>query len=109
MTDHLRLNPVRVGIVSSPDVYIFAPDFYISIVFFEAINILFCFLFHALGGIIEKPRLLDRVQSAIRVRYYSHRTEQAHTYWIRQFILFHDTRQPMEMGAVEVLQVNQKG
>ncbi len=51
---------------------------------------------------MEKPRLLDQVRSVIRVRHYSRRTEEAYTYWIRQFILFHDKRHPMEMGAVEV-------
>jgi integron integrase len=51
---------------------------------------------------MEKPRLLDQVRSVIRVRHYSRRTEEAYTYWIRQFILFHDKRHPIEMGAVEV-------
>ena len=51
---------------------------------------------------MEKPRLLDQVRSVIRVRHYSRRTEEVYTYWIRQFILFHDKRHPMEMGAVEV-------
>ena len=51
---------------------------------------------------MEKPRLLDRVRSVIRVRHYSRRTEEAYTYWIRQFILFHDKRHPIEMGKVEV-------
>jgi len=51
---------------------------------------------------MEKPRLLDQVRSVIRVRHYSRRTEEAYTYWIRQFILFHDKRHPLEMGAAEV-------
>lgn len=51
---------------------------------------------------MEKPRLLDRVRSVIRIRHYSRRTEQAYTYWIRQFILFHDKRHPIEMGKSEV-------
>jgi len=51
---------------------------------------------------MEKPRLLDQVRSVIRVRHYSRRTEEAYTYWIRQFILFHDKRHPIEMGAAEV-------
>lgn len=51
---------------------------------------------------MEQPRLLDRVRSVIRVRHYSRRTEEAYTYWIRQFILFHDKRHPLEMGKVEV-------
>ena len=51
---------------------------------------------------MEKPRLLDRVRSVIRIRHYSHRTEEAYTYWIRQFILYHDKRHPLEMGKSEV-------
>lgn len=51
---------------------------------------------------MEKPRLLDQVRSVIRVRHYSRRTEEAYTYWIRQFILFHNKRHPIEMGAAEV-------
>jgi hypothetical protein len=35
---------------------------------------------------MEKPRLMDQVRSVIRVRHYSRRTEEAYTYWIRQFI-----------------------
>jgi integron integrase len=51
---------------------------------------------------MEKPRLLDQVRSVIRVRHYSSRTEEAYTYWIRQFILFHQKRHPVEMGKAEV-------
>jgi hypothetical protein len=51
---------------------------------------------------MEKPRLLDQVRSVIRVRHYSRRTEDANTYWIRQFILFHHKRQPLVMGTAEV-------
>lgn len=51
---------------------------------------------------MQKPRLLDQVRSVIRVRHYSRRTESAYVSWIRQFIIFHDKRHPMEMGADEV-------
>ncbi len=51
---------------------------------------------------MEKPRLLDQVRSAIRVRHYSRRTEDAYLYWIRRFILFHNKRHPLEMGKTEV-------
>ena len=37
-----------------------------------------------------KPRLLDRVRSALRSRHYSRRTEEAYVAWIRRYILFHD-------------------
>lgn len=50
----------------------------------------------------QAPRLLDQVREAIRVRHYSIRTEQAYTYWIKQFILFHNKRHPRDMGELEV-------
>lgn len=51
-----------------------------------------------------KPKLLDRVCDAIRLRHYSIRTEQAYTHWIKRFILFHDKKHPREMGEQEVAQ-----
>jgi integrase len=50
----------------------------------------------------EPPKLLDRVRTAIRVRHYSRRTEQAYVYWIRRFIVFHGRIHPSEMGAAEI-------
>src|SRR5881397_3149739 len=49
-----------------------------------------------------KPRLLDRVRTALRSRHYSRRTEKAYVAWIRRYILFHRKRHPLEMGAPEV-------
>jgi integron integrase len=49
-----------------------------------------------------KPKLLDQVRDAIRLRHYSIRTEQAYTDWIRRFILFHKKRHPSEMAEPEV-------
>jgi integron integrase len=49
-----------------------------------------------------QPRLLDQVRDAIRLRHYSHRTEQAYVYWIRRYILFHKKRHPAEMGEAEI-------
>jgi integron integrase len=51
-----------------------------------------------------KPKLLDCVRSAIRVRHYSYRTEQQYLGWIRRYIVFHDRRHPRDMGAAEVEQ-----
>lgn len=48
------------------------------------------------------PRFLDRVRQAIRARHYTRRTEKAYVDWIRRYILFHDKRHPLEMGADEV-------
>lgn len=49
-----------------------------------------------------KPRLLDRVRQALRLRHMSPRTEAAYVAWIRRFIFFHAKRHPVEMGAFEV-------
>jgi len=45
---------------------------------------------------------LEEVRSAIRVRHYSIRTEDAYLAWIKRFILFHGKRHPKDMGEVEV-------
>lgn len=52
----------------------------------------------------QKPRLLDRLREACRVRHYSIRTEDAYHDWCRRFILFHNKRHPAEMGVVEINQ-----
>jgi integrase len=54
------------------------------------------------GLVPRKPRLLDAVREAIRLRHYSRRTEKAYVGWIRRYILFHGKRHPREMGADEV-------
>lgn len=51
---------------------------------------------------MQKPRLLDRVRAAARLRHLSHRTEDAYVGFIKRFILFHGKRHPAEMGADEV-------
>jgi integron integrase len=51
---------------------------------------------------MDKPRLLDQVRDALRVRHYSLRTEATYIQWIRRFILFHDKRHPREMGEQEI-------
>ncbi len=50
----------------------------------------------------SKPKLLDQVRQAIRLRNYSYRTEKSYVYWIKQYIFFHHKRHPVEMGQVEV-------
>jgi integron integrase len=50
----------------------------------------------------DKPKLLDRVRSEIRLRHYSYRTEQQYVAWIRRFILFHHKRHPASMGPAEI-------
>ena len=51
---------------------------------------------------MEQPRLLDRVRTAVRLRHYSLRTEEAYVAWIRRYIVFHGKRHPSEMGAAEI-------
>ena len=51
-----------------------------------------------------KPRLLDQVRDAIRMRHYSYRTGEAYVGWNRRVILFHHKRHPAEMGPPEITQ-----
>jgi integron integrase len=48
--------------------------------------------------------LLDKVRSAIRLRHYSIRTEEAYVNTIKRFILYHRKRHPAEMGVDEIRQ-----
>lgn len=50
----------------------------------------------------SQPKLLDRVRTAIRMRHYSRRTEEAYTHWIRAYIVFHGKTHPAALGAAEV-------
>jgi hypothetical protein len=45
------------------------------------------------------PKLLDRVQQAIRLKRYSYRTEQTYVAWIKRYILFHNRQHPKNMGV----------
>ncbi|MDP3630464.1 MAG: phage integrase N-terminal SAM-like domain-containing protein, partial [Actinomycetota bacterium] len=49
-----------------------------------------------------QPRLMDRLQQALRSRHYSRRTEQAYSLWARRYIRFHGVRHPDEMGEAEI-------
>jgi integrase len=51
-----------------------------------------------------KPRLLDRVRAAARLRHYRRRTEAAYVAWIRRYIFFHGKHHPAGLGAAEVMQ-----
>lgn len=46
--------------------------------------------------------LLDQVRDQIRTLHYSIRTEDAYVQWVKQFVLFHKKRHPLEMGEGEV-------
>jgi integron integrase len=51
---------------------------------------------------VERRGLLAEVQSRIRARHLSFRTEKTYLHWIRRFIRHHNHRHPREMGAPEV-------
>jgi integrase len=49
-----------------------------------------------------KPKLLDQVREAIRMRHFSPRTEETYVHWIKRFIFFHNKRHPAEMAEPEI-------
>jgi integron integrase len=51
-----------------------------------------------------KPKLLDQVRAAIRVRHYSIRTEEAYVQWVKRYIYFHGKRHPKDLDEVHVNQ-----
>jgi integron integrase len=51
---------------------------------------------------MQRPKLLDQVREAGRVRRFSPRTVDSYVYWIRQYILFHNKRHPTDMGEPEI-------
>jgi integron integrase len=56
-----------------------------------------------MSPIEPQPRkLLDQVRDVMRLKHYSHRTEQSYVDWIRRYILFHNKRHPREMGSSEI-------
>ena len=50
----------------------------------------------------QAPKLLDQVREVMRYHHYGLRTEEAYTYWMKQFILFHHKRHPKDMGKEEI-------
>ena len=50
----------------------------------------------------KSPKLLDRMQWAIRVKHYSLQTEKSYIHGVRRYIFYHNKRHPQEMGTVEV-------
>ncbi len=47
-------------------------------------------------------KLLDVVREVIRLKHYSYRNEQIYIDWIKQYLLYHDTKHPREMGTQEI-------
>lgn len=50
----------------------------------------------------ERGHLQHQLQTAIRTRHYSRRTEQAYWHWTRAFVLWSGKRHPLDMGAPEI-------
>ncbi|MBF0548370.1 MAG: integron integrase [Candidatus Riflebacteria bacterium] len=50
----------------------------------------------------SKPKLLDQMREAIRLKHFSIRTEEAYVQWAKRFIFFHKLRHPKDMGSEEV-------
>jgi hypothetical protein len=42
------------------------------------------------------------MRARIRTQQYSIRTEEAYADWVRRFILFHEKKQPKDLGVKEV-------
>ncbi len=56
-----------------------------------------------MGSEIETPdSLAEALHLVVRRLRYSPRTEESYRFWLRQFVRFHDGRNPSEMGAAEV-------
>jgi Phage integrase, N-terminal SAM-like domain len=56
----------------------------------------------SLGGFMaSQPRLFDQMQKILRLKPRSCRTEEASIGCVTRCMLFHDTRHPKDMGAVE--------
>lgn len=51
-----------------------------------------------------KKKLLDLVRDKVRFKHYSIKTEKSYSSWIKQYILFHKKRHPLEMGKEEIEQ-----
>lgn len=49
-----------------------------------------------------KPKLLDQVRNAIRLKNYAYSTEKTYVHWVKRYILFHNKRHPLEMDVSEV-------
>ena len=49
-----------------------------------------------------KKKLLDIVRDKIRFKHYSYSTERTYIHWIKQYILFHNKKHPIEMEKREI-------
>lgn len=49
-----------------------------------------------------KKKLLDIVREKIRFKHYSYSTEKTYIHWIKQYILFHNKKHPIDMRKREI-------
>ena len=49
-----------------------------------------------------KKKLLVMVRDKIRFKHYSYSTYRTYTYWIKQYIFFHNKKHPVKMGKDEI-------
>ena len=50
----------------------------------------------------KKPKLLDQVQSLLRVKHYSYKTEQLYIHWIKRYIYFHNKTHPKNLDGKDI-------
>src|SRR5690606_37336896 len=53
-------------------------------------------------GSLMKSKFMESVRMELRTRHYALPTEKTYLYWVRQYILFNDTRHPETMGVPEI-------
>jgi len=51
---------------------------------------------------MSKIKLLDQVRNSLITRHYSIRTEEAYLHWIRNFILFHNKKHPIDLNEKHI-------
>ncbi|MFM2415494.1 MAG: hypothetical protein RL385_217 [Pseudomonadota bacterium] len=57
---------------------------------------------HDIAPPSSKPKLLDQLREALRVRHRSRRTEEAYVYWSRDLIVHHGRRHPKDLTSDEL-------
>jgi integrase-like protein len=45
-------------------------------------------------------KVLEETRTRIRLKHYSLRTEQYYLHWIKEYVLFHKKRHPLETGKI---------
>ena len=51
---------------------------------------------------MPQTKLLDQLRHRLRFKHYSYETEKAYVKWVREFVIFHHMRHPLEMGKEEI-------